>query len=86
MQEASTLIPSFADVVEWTGVLVDAQFATIVLTPEYHSLVRETAAAVESALAVCHAAERLDGVLAQFRLRRLPRPSVPDYSIESIAF
>lgn len=77
-------VPSLAQVVDWTSMLLDEHLAALLQTPEAHQWVREAQFLVTAQhVALCERMEGLKGALRHIKTRKsLPRSAPADYSVE----
>jgi len=79
----STKIPTFAQVLDWSSVVIDAHFAQLVLSKEIHPLLKDLQQVVTQEVDCCDKMETLPGRLSQFFTKgTLPTKKMGSYCIE----
>jgi len=82
-EQVVTRIPTFAQVLDWSSVVLDAHFAQLVLSKEIHPLLRELQVLVAHEVDACDKMETLPGRLSQFLSKgTLPTKKMGSYCIE----
>jgi len=82
-EQVTTRIPTFAQVLDWSSVVLDAHFAQLVLSKEIHPLLRELQVLVAHEVDSCDKMETLPGRLSQFLSKgTLPTKKMGSYCIE----
>jgi len=79
-----TRVPSFRQVVDWIGLLMDVHFTQVILTPETHGLLETLRWAVSDHINLCDSIEGIKGYLRMFRQRNaiITAPEIGEYQIE----
>jgi hypothetical protein len=85
--ESRTRCPTFGQVLDWLGLVLDSHYAMLLSLPEAQQLISQLAFLVtQQHVALCERLEPLVGVIKQLQQpQQTPREQVPDYSIEAFA-
>jgi len=74
---ATESVPQFVHIIDFTNVLLDVHFPTLILEPSMHDLVESLRDKVQEELQVCSDMEELRGVLDLFHRKELARKAAP---------
>jgi len=85
--QVNARIPTHAQILDWTSVILDAHFTQLVLTKEMHPLLKELQSIISEEVDMCDNIETIPGRIIQMRGQKaLPTKKMETYCIEVIDF